>query len=416
MRIWIFEDETYSNFYPLTYKKAVFELRCGGMNLLQRITHRAGITTVGFFVREELTEVLRERWPTIPVNDIDALVQDDAVIVNSRWIAEENLNVGGDEEAGMKGESIVYLRVKKETLSGLKGTTYHEILEELTSKLPLIEVDFNLADYLWNLVENNRRAIKEDFLDVEMRGIEGKIHDGAIIQGDIKALYIAEGAEIYPHTILNTESGPIIIEKNTLVKPMSIIEGPAFIGPKTHIVAATIRPGTSIGAECNISGEVSQSIIHGYTNKAHYGYIGNSYIGKWVNLGAGTTSSNIKCISTEVTVPVDGVSTPTGLFKVGCFIGDHVKTGIGTLINSGGVIGLMAIVLGGDVLPKYIPPFAVYPGKHYRKEITLDQLIDSARALKEQCGMILSSAEEKLIRKIYASTLVELKKYKKRFL
>src|SRR5436190_22914514 len=150
-----------------------------------------------------------------------------------------------------------------------------------------------------------------------------------------------------------------MIDREAVIAAFSRLEGPCYIGPQTHVLGAKIRSGTTLGPNCRIGGEVEESIIHGHSNKYHDGFLGHAYVGEWVNLGALTTNSDLKNDYSTVSVMMGGKSVDTGSTKVGSLIGDHVKTSIGTLMNTGSVVGTMAILVAtGAPLPKYIPPFA----------------------------------------------------------
>lgn len=179
----------------------------------------------------------------------------------------------------------------------------------------------------------------EKLLKGQGAGVKGQVHTSAVLLQPEKMI-IEDGVEIEPYAVLDARQGPIFIGQGTIVKAGANLRGPLFIGP-----------------ECRIGGEVTHSIFQGYSNKAHYGFIGHSYIGEWVNLGAGTTNSNLKNNYGTVKVMVNGKEVDSGQQFLGCIIGDFVKTGIGTLINTGTVIGFGANVLGGKVTPKYIPDF-----------------------------------------------------------
>src|SRR5207248_4742174 len=121
----------------------------------------------------------------------------------------------------------------------------------------------------------------------------------------------------------DTTRGPVVIDRHAVITAFSRLEGPCYIGPHTHILGATIRAGTTLGPHCRIGGEVEASIIQGYTNKYHDGFLGHSYVGSWVNLGAGTHNSDLRNDYGPVTVTVAGRRVDTGRTKIGCYLGDH---------------------------------------------------------------------------------------------
>ena len=143
--------------------------------------------------------------------------------------------------------------------------------------------------------------------------------------------------------VIDAEHGPVYIDEGAEIHPFTRIEGPCYVGKKSILLGAKCREGNSIGPMCRVGGEVEESIIHGYSNKYHDGFLGHAYVGEWVNLGALTTNSDLKNDYSSVSVMLDG-HTPidTGSTKVGSLIGDHTKTSIGTLLNTGAYVGAMA--------------------------------------------------------------------------
>ncbi len=173
---------------------------------------------------------------------------------------------------------------------------------------------------------------------------------------------MGRGAKIHPMVVLDAEHGPIYIDEDAEIQPFSRIEGPCYIGRNSILLGAKCREGNSIGPCCRIGGEVEESIIQGYSNKYHDGFLGHAYVGQWVNLGALTTNSDLKNDYSEVKITLDGrTQLSTGSTKVGALIGDHAKTSIGTLLNTGTCVGAMSVlVAGGRLLPKFIPSFTWY--------------------------------------------------------
>ena len=171
---------------------------------------------------------------------------------------------------------------------------------------------------------------------------------------------MARGTVIHPLVVIDAEHGPVYLDEGVEVHPFTRIEGPCYIGPKSILLGAKCREGNSIGPMCRIGGEVEESIIHGYSNKYHDGFLGHAYVGEWVNLGALTTNSDLKNDYGAVEVILDGRRPiSTGSTKVGSLVGDHTKTSIGTLLNTGSYVGSMALIMAtGKPLAKYIPDFA----------------------------------------------------------
>src|SRR4029077_11502764 len=141
-------------------------------------------------------------------------------------------------------------------------------------------------------------------------------------------LVVAEGALLEPFVTADTRQGPVLIERGAAIQSFSRLEGPCYIGTESWIMGAKLRGGT-IGPKCRIGGEVEASIVQGQSNKYHDGFLGHSYIGQWVNLAAGTQTSDLRNDYGPIRVTVAGQRIATGRTKVGSFIGDHSKTGLG---------------------------------------------------------------------------------------
>jgi len=131
---------------------------------------------------------------------------------------------------------------------------------------------------------------------------------------------------------------PVVVEEAVTVHSSTRLEGPCYVGRRTQLRAAQVRGGT-IGVECRVGGEFEASILHGHSNKYHDGFLGHSYVGEWVNLGAITSNSDLRNDYGEVFVPLQGDPIPTGQAKVGCFLGDHTRTGLGSMLNTGTAVG-----------------------------------------------------------------------------
>jgi len=169
---------------------------------------------------------------------------------------------------------------------------------------------------------------------------------------------LAEGAKLQPGVVLDGSSGPIIVGKGASLGANSVIQGPAYIGDYTQVQPLTfIRPGCSIGPHCRIGGEISNSIIQGNSNKSHDGFVGDSYIGEWVNLGAGTSTSNLKNTYDAVDINIAGKKYNTGRKFVGALMGDHSKTAIGTRLMTGSYIGCATQIARSSITPQFVPSF-----------------------------------------------------------
>lgn len=400
MKLIVFENETWLNLTPLSYTRPVFELRCGMYTLLERIMAFAGTNDVALFVRDYLVNLTKKNYP-FAINDFKA--DDDVLIVDGRYLAENEFKTDKETIYLCEGEPV-YAFVKKENAVKLENKTINEIIGFIKT-LPSIEIDAKLMRFPWNLVHYNGEMLKKDFARCKKSGVSGIFSPHAVVQGSNSDLYIAEGAEIQPCVVIDTTSGPVYIDKNAKIFPFSRIEGPCYIGKDSQIMpGASIREGNTIGPVCRVGGEVEESIFQGYSNKYHDGFIGHAYIGEFVNLGALTTNSDLKNDYSSVSVYVNGKIVDTGDLKVGSFIGDHTKTSIGTLFNTGTSVGVMCNITAGGILPKFFPSFVWYVNNKFMKGFGLEMMLQTARAAMERRKKVLSEEEENVIRKVYEIT------------
>jgi UDP-N-acetylglucosamine diphosphorylase/glucosamine-1-phosphate N-acetyltransferase len=227
-------------------------------------------------------------------------------------------------------------------------------------------------DEVWDYV----RLLPEQLTDDIERASRGPIDPGGLGYGAAPphvavvgehAVLIAEpqrfegrtipGARIEPHVVLDVSAGPIMIAHGARVHAFTRLAGPCYIGRDSIVLGGDVS-GASIGPTCKIRGEVSNIIVLGYSNKSHDGFVGHSYLGRWVNVGAGTITSNLKNTYSPVEFWTPRGERKTGLQFLGTFFGDHAKTGIGTPLTTGTVLGAGACVFGSEMQPKVVPPFA----------------------------------------------------------
>jgi UDP-N-acetylglucosamine diphosphorylase/glucosamine-1-phosphate N-acetyltransferase len=177
-------------------------------------------------------------------------------------------------------------------------------------------------------------------------------------------VFVEEGADISPQVVLDASGGPILIRRGSVIAPFTHLVGPIAVGRDSQIGGDRVAM-SSIGDHCKVRGEFSNSIVLGHSNKGHAGFVGHSYLGRWVNLGALTTTSNLKNTYGPVQLWTPSGTRSTGQQFVGTYFGDHAKTGIGTMLSTGTVIGAGANVFGGTMPPKVVPPFAWGDGEPY---------------------------------------------------
>jgi len=354
-------EDTRSNFYPLSLSRPVWQLRCGITTLGQKLQAKVAAKDVAGFCPDYMAAACRES-SDIPINDARKLAGDDLLLIDARVKADGlNVKTAGASEVGVdSGGNVLYARVAKSDAARLPAGNVESFLADAKAKLPNVQASLATWNYTWDLVLSNPKQIAADFVAAGRSGIEGKLELPNAIRGSQRDVYVAEGVVIHPMVVLDAANGPIYIEQDVEVHPFTRIEGPCYIGRKSVLLGAKCREGNSIGPVCRIGGEVEESIIQGYSNKYHDGFLGHAYVGEWVNLGALTTNSDLKNDygSVQVMLPGKGL-VDTGSTKVGSLIGDHTKTSIGTLLNTGSYVGAMGLIMAtGKPLAKFIPSFA----------------------------------------------------------
>ncbi len=270
--------------------------------------------------------------------------------------------------------------------------------------LPHCQAPGVMIHYPWDLVEHNARQLQSDF-EQRQRGRPSPMPAGVAVLGPRDNLRLAPTARVEPMVVIDVTGGPVAVDEGAVVTAFTRIEGPCYIGRQTHIMSARIRAGCSFGPQCRIGGEVEASVIHGHSNKYHEGFLGHAYVGEWVNLGAGTHNSDLRNDYGEVSVPLLQTPIKTGLSKVGCFVGDHTKTGLGTLINTGTSIGVFANLLpAGTLVPKFVPPFSIWWKGKLQEAGDLNQLLATAGKVMARRGKTLTEAHMQLYQQLFDDT------------
>lgn len=354
MNIALFEDSAWRQLLPLTWLRPCGELRCGRDSL-------------GSAIARSLNGQIRRRFERPDLyrgHDADApadTISGDGVFVNGRALFSGPTAPPPPGVAWMAGARLIAAGVSQAQFNA--PLTYETFSEDARRQAWCAQfrvepppAAVRLIEHPWELVLANRDVLLRQLVDGGVH--EGCVHPGAHLLNP-GVIRIAPGSVIKAGVVLDAEAGPIEIDREVTVSPNAVIEGPCYIGPQTIIRAgAYIRANTSIGPACRVGGEVDGCIIHGYSNKQHDGFLGHSYVGEWVNLGAGTVNSDLKNTYGTIRVAINGVDVETGERFIGAMIGDHAKTGIGTILPTGCVLGVAANVFTRRMLPKFVPSFA----------------------------------------------------------
>ncbi|HET6400064.1 MAG TPA: GlmU family protein [Candidatus Kapabacteria bacterium] len=366
-------------FLPLTYTRSVAELRSGAFTAIERIQALFREAKVYLHARPELKDVITRRYG-LGVNEVPA---GSTLLLNAREALAFNPN----------NHWHVYEELPSEISERLIAGEAIEPPEAVREDAPAS---------LWEMVHANAGAI---MLDAELwpminRSIERpSFANCAVIKPD--NLLVHPDARVDSGVVLDCSEGEIIIEEGVHIMPNVAIIGPAFIGRNSIVkISAKIYEGTSVGPVSKVGGEIENSIIQGYSNKQHDGYLGHSFLGEWVNLGAGTNTSDLKNDYSPVRVTIEGEEFETNSLFVGLMMGDHSKCAIGTQFNTGTMVGVNCNIFGEGFPPKWIPSFS-WGGAKGMTTYRFEKALDVARAVMQRRNVSMSAEEAEMYRSIF---------------
>lgn len=394
------------HFDPVALSRPIWELRSGMTTLGEKLIARCGASDIAGFVPPYMAAATRERTPW-PINEPGCLTGQDLVLVNARAKAAElePPRSGPSQIAFDADGDCIWARINRDDLSQLDTQSIDALLSSARQRLPAATIPPTWT-YTWELVLTNPANLAADFQAAGRKGVEGRLEQPVSIRGSQDNVYVAPGALVHPMVVIDVEHGPVYIDEGAEIHPFTRIEGPCYIGKKSILLGAKCREGMTIGPMCRVGGEVEESIIQGYSNKYHDGFLGHAYVGEWVNLGALTTNSDLKNDYSDVSVMLDGKNAiDTGSRKVGSLIGDHTKTSIGTLLNTGAYVGAMGLIAGtGKPLPKFIPSFAWFLEGVVTKGFGKRKLYETARTVMDRRGSRWTEAQESMWDEIHKLT------------
>ena len=348
----VFEDDRVTDLHPLTLTRPAFDLVCGAFCLKDKIIRGLGDPSrFRFHARDYL------RSPEAPPVDSYARLAGDGMVtlVNARLLWRDDLlkkidlNWAGKYLAG--GE-IVLANLPSKAAARWTAILGKPLAAAAFGDLPARDVAACLIAHPWDLVRHNGEEIARDFHALGGASVAAEPPAGVHLVRD-NAIRIAPNVNLSPGVVIDASDGPVNLDSGVVVMANASLRGPLHIGADSLVkVGAAIYGSTSIGPVCKVGGEIEGTIISGHSNKQHDGFVGHSYIGEWVNIGAGTNTSDMKNNYSTVRVPVGGGLVDSGQMFVGLFMGDHSKSGIGTVFNAGTSVGACCNVYGEGYPPK----------------------------------------------------------------
>lgn len=375
---------------PFTYTRPISEIRVGILKISEKWRH---------YLKSEVSyhtqDYLQTKYPLIEAEEnliingsvcpssalldkLQDLPDNAALFAGTSWIAAKS------DKHGLKA-------VWKEDYSALKKVEY--------------EGEAMVIEQPWHIFQKNGLAIREDF-DILTKGRESAgISDPHTIVYGADNLFIEEGATIKA-AVINAEDGPVYLGKNSFVHEGALIKGPLALCEGSHInMGAKLRGDNTVGPYSKVGGEVSNSVIFGYSNKGHDGFLGNSVLGEWCNIGADTNTSNLKNNYTSVKLWNFARErfVDTGLQFCGLMMGDHAKAGINTMFNTGTVVGVGSNVFGHGFPRTFIPSFA-WGGAAGFSTFKLNKMVEVAQAVMARREKVLSEDDHAMLTHIFEAT------------
>lgn len=390
----LYDDAAARGFEPFALTRPISELRAGAELIRKRWERAFGATVTGFIGAPHLATFDEPGAPPAVCSDSD--VVPGAIVANSRFIpALRPAKADPKTRVWKSGGKVVAIRLNSSHHASRFGEGQLSLEELAQERAKGVDVAGRWIENVWDLIGTLVEQLQEDIPTLGLE-LEAEIPRDAIIIGE-HPLFCEVGAKVEPQVAFDLTAGPILIRRGAQIPAFTRITGPCFIGENCVIVGDRIS-SSSIGEVSKIRGEVSNTIVLSHSNKGHTGFLGHSYLGRWVNLGAGTTTSNMKNTYGHVSLQTAQGSRDTRQQFLGSFLGDYSKTGIGTMLTTGTIIGAGANVFGPGIPPKAVPPFAWGQGERYE----IEKFLEVAARMMGRRHVELSERTREMLRAAYA--------------
>ena len=395
MHLLLFDDPAIRpHLLPLTFTRPVAALRCGILTIAEKWQRRLGLPTVGY-----LTErYLQAKFPVCA----DGVVTGPVLVVNGAVCPDELL---ARQVRALPPGTGLYC---DELLVAAHLTDASQIAELIQDGLPHhreVAEPVTVIDRPWQLFLRNGAEIRRDFALLTAGRTSQPVNDAHTIVYAPENIFIEEGVKIRA-AILNAENGPIYLGRNAEVQEGAILKGPLAVCEGAVLnTSVRLRGDNTIGPFCKVGGEIGNSILMAYSNKGHDGYLGNSVIGEWCNLGADTNTSNLKNNYAPVKVWSHAAHRfeDTGQTFCGLLMGDHAKAGINTMFNTGTVVGVGANVFGAGFPRPFIPSFS-WGGTAGFETFKLDKVTEVAERVLGRRGLTYDAVEREIMEEVFRQT------------
>lgn len=409
MRIVLFEDERVAQLDPAAVGKPAFTIHCGGYRLVDLVANLNG--PVAARVRPHLLALVAADFPEL-VTDAAAASQTagatsdaaqlwiNARLVPSTKVLAELRRLIDPAQGGVvrTGESVAAAVLPAGSRIQVSADRLVGEADFAALNLPALAANLPLLEFPHDIIRHHLVTLADNLAHRIAHGHYAQQADG---------VFLAPGATLGQYCVTDTRRGPIVIESGASIGPYCLLSGPVHVGHDARVIEqAALKDGVAIGHTTKIGGEVEASIIEPYSNKQHHGFLGHSYLGSWINLGAGTCNSDLKNTYGQVNMEYRGEKVPTGMQFIGAIVGDYAKTAINTGIFTGKTVGVCSMVYG--FVTTNVPSFVNYARLFGQvTEAPVDVMVATQRRMFERRGVSQRPLDIQLLRDMYQLTLHE---------
>ena len=366
----VFDDRGADAFAPFALTRPIGEVPFGRWSARERLERAAGVVVAGHLTRPWLAGYHEPGAPSV-LSAVQIAGRRARLLWSSRALPLEPVEANGEGAANY---------IIGGALAGVRLGPGADAPDEawLADPTPIpgapeVEVVGTWLEAAWDLVSRGPERLVGDLETLSDGAATRPLPEGVHRIGDAPVV-LGEGVRIEPGVLLDVRHGPIVLGDRVDVRAGARLEGPVYAGDDSRLLGGPVSV-LSAGPFSYLRGEIEEVTTFGYCNKAHDGFLGHAVLGRWVNLGAMTTNSDLKNTYGTVRVGPPDATVDTGLIKLGCLVGDHAKTGIGTLLNTGTIVGAGSNLFGSEMPPKWVPAFSWGHGEHlveYRREAFLE--------------------------------------------
>lgn len=398
-RIVLFEDHLLADMNPIALTRPAFAVTCACTTLYEIAAEAAGAPP-SWVVRGYLGKLTARLYPAGAPGDGPKLFLNASIVPDTRYAQKfRELSCEGRPFVATAGGRVSAAFLPSGTAIPRPLTSENVTPWLLELKLPLHEEElFHTFDHQFEVVKYLEPLFQTNIRHRLGRGAYRELKPG---------VFAAENASIADSAVFHTHDGPVVLEQDVEIRDFAYFEGPVHVGAHSRVIErASLKENVCVGETCKIGGEVEASIIESYTNKQHHGFLGHSYVGSWVNLGAGTSNSDLKNTYGEVRLEFHHRRVDTGMQFLGCVIGDYAKSAINTSIFTGKIIGVSSMLYG--FIGSNVASFCNYARAFGQiTECPVDQAILIQKRMFERRGITQTPEDAELLRTVFELTRAE---------